>query len=827
MNDRRARTRTSLKYRLHVLALIGVFMFAGAAVIVPFYSTSASSAGGIGKALPNAPSAGRSSSSMALASTGVAARSATSFLLDPIATFDTDCTTPKTDFTLGDTVCVKASGIPFTLFPWHIIWVDPAGLIRQADVASPNDNTTYTFTLPTDPTTEVNGRTIDNSGTWRASVARSNGSIRSTAPFVVHETGNPQADVAVKKVQRDSEDTIHVGENAAFVIVVLNAGPDSAAGVHLVDSLPAGATLVSFNQDLGPACTPSAPGDCTIASLANGERAEFTAIYTIGGSPGDSQTSASVSSTTPDPNTDNNSSTVGFVVASGTAGGGGCELTCPSDVAAFADTTEGGQRGAHVNFDPAVGAGTCGTITATPASGSFFPVGQTVVNVTSETGDGGCQFTVTVDEQSGNVSIICPGSLTGNANGSCEASFNLGNPTTAGDNVTVTVSRSDGKPMYDCDSNGQNCVRKTTDLPFAAGVTTVTWIAYSHSTPGPYATPDDEEAARTGSQSCTQTVTVNDVTPPVIGATNQTVSADANCQAVVPDYSSTVTDNCACDSSDTAEACLGHPHVVVTQDPAPGTVVGLGDTTVHITANDGSSNNGGAGNTSTKDITLTVADTTPPTFTFVPADITAYTGPGATTCDTVVDPGVATAVDNCGPVTVTRSPSGNTFPVGTTTVTWTATDGAGNHTSATQTITVIDNTVPVITLNGNTPSMWPPNHKYQTFTVTNFVSSVFDNCGGVSVSDVVISQVTSDETENGNGDGNTTNDIVIASDCKSVQLRAERDGGGDGRVYTITFRLRDTHGNTTTATARVVVAHNPGETPIDSGVHYTVNGGCP
>jgi hypothetical protein len=135
--------------------------------------------------------------------------------------------------------------------------------------------------------------------------------------------------------------------------------------------------------------------------------------------------------------------------------------------------------------------------------------------------------------------------------------------------------------------------------------------------------------------------------------------------------------------------------------------------------------------------------------------------------------------------------------------------------------------VPVITLNGSTPSMWPPNHKYQTFNVTNFVTSVFDNCGGVNVSDVLIDHVTSDEIENGNGDGNTTNDIVIASDCKSVQLRSERSGAGDGRVYTITFRLTDTHGNTTTATARVTVAHNPGETPIDSGVHYTVNGSCP
>jgi hypothetical protein len=95
------------------------------------------------------------------------------------------------------------------------------------------------------------------------------------------------------------------------------------------------------------------------------------------------------------------------------------------------------------------------------------------------------------------------------------------------------------------------------------------------------------------------------------------------------------------------------------------------------------------------------------------------------------------------------------------------------------------------------------------------------------VSDVKIDHVTSDETENGNGDGNTDNDIIIGADCQTVQLRSERDGGGDGRVYTIYFRLTDTHGNTTTVTAKVVVLHNPGETAVDSGAHYTVNGGCP
>jgi hypothetical protein len=147
--------------------------------------------------------------------------------------------------------------------------------------------------------------------------------------------------------------------------------------------------------------------------------------------------------------------------------------------------------------------------------------------------------------------------------------------------------------------------------------------------------------------------------------------------------------------------------------------------------------------------------------------------------------------------------------------------------TATQTVTVIDNTVPVITVNGSMPSMWPPNHKYQTFQLTGFVTGASDNCGGVSISNVVIEKVTSDEIENGNGDGNTFNDIVIAANCKSVQLRAERINSGNGRVYTIYFKLKDSSGNFTTGTAKVYSPKNEGETPGDNGPHYTVTSSCP
>ena len=130
--------------------------------------------------------------------------------------------------------------------------------------------------------------------------------------------------------------------------------------------------------------------------------------------------------------------------------------------------------------------------------------------------------------------------------------------------------------------------------------------------------------------------------------------------------------------------------------------------------------------------------------------------------------------------------SGSVFPVGTTVVTATATDAAGNSQSCTFNVTVNDATPPVITLNGQTITLWPPNHKYATVNVADLVASASDLCDpSVNINSVQIAQVTSDEPEDSGGDGNTTNDIVIAANCKSVQLRSERMGGGNGRVYTI------------------------------------------
>ena len=141
----------------------------------------------------------------------------------------------------------------------------------------------------------------------------------------------------------------------------------------------------------------------------------------------------------------------------------------------------------------------------------------------------------------------------------------------------------------------------------------------------------------------------------------------------------------------------------------------------------------------------------------------------------------------------------------------------------------VDTIAPVITLNNNTITLWPPNHSYHTINVADLVASVSDNCSSNLLNSVVIASVSSDESENGNGDGNTLNDIVIAADCKTVQLRAERQGGGNGRVYRINFAVTDSAGNTSTATGKVYVPKNANSTAVDNGpaAGYTVTGACP
>ncbi len=87
-------------------------------------------------------------------------------------------------------------------------------------------------------------------------------------------------------------------------------------------------------------------------------------------------------------------------------------------------------------------------------------------------------------------------------------------------------------------------------------------------------------------------------------------------------------------------------------------------------------------------------------------------------------------------------------------------------------------------------------------------ASASDNCDGNPV--CKISSVSSNEPENGLGDGDTSPDWEIIGDL-TVNLRAERSGKGSGRIYTIAVMCTDAVGNSSSGNVSVNVPHDRGK----------------
>jgi len=173
------------------------------------------------------------------------------------------------------------------------------------------------------------------------------------------------------------------------------------------------------------------------------------------------------------------------------------------------------------------------------------------------------------------------------------------------------------------------------------------------------------------------------------------------------------------------------------------------------------------------------------------------------TIDGVAQPSIS--VPSGGATTSADVPFTADLDVGEHTVSVAVSDGVATAVSCTSTITVVDTVAPVIKSVKATPnSLWPPNHKMKNVNVKVVAE---DACGDVTWE---ITSVSSNEDEDGNGDGNTGPDWVIV-DEDTVQLRAERSGGGSGRIYTITVEATDESGNTATDTVEVTVPHSKGK----------------
>ncbi|HWA86751.1 MAG TPA: HYR domain-containing protein [Opitutus sp.] len=282
-------------------------------------------------------------------------------------------------------------------------------------------------------------------------------------------------------------------------------------------------------------------------------------------------------------------------------------------------------------------------VTASPASGSTFPLGTTTVSLTATDAHGNVanrSFTVTVADTTAPV-LTLPASQTLEAASAAGAIATFAASATDAVGATITYSAASGSS-------------------FPLGATTVNVTA--------------TDAAGNRSSGAF-TITVRDTTPPVIDVPANIVTEATGAAGAAATFSTSATD-------------LVDGNVAVSSSVASGSTFPLGTTPVTLTATDA------AGNTATKVFSITVTDTTAPVI--APQDNLVVEATSAAGAVVAFTPGAVDVVD--GAVNVIASPvSGSTFALGTTPVTLTAADAAGNSANATFTVKVVDTTPPVIT----------------------------------------------------------------------------------------------------------------------------------
>ena len=286
-----------------------------------------------------------------------------------------------------------------------------------------------------------------------------------------------------------------------------------------------------------------------------------------------------------------------------------------------------------------------------------FPLGTTTVtfSATDLAGNiGTAQATVTVEDTTEPV-VTAPPDYTAEAEGPS------GTPI-ASPAIAAFLAAAEADDLVD----GPVVVNNDAPEPFPLGTTTVTFSA-------------TDLAGNIGTAQAT--VTVEDTTEPVVTAPPD-YTAEAEGPSGTPIASPAIA---AFLAAAEADDLVDGPVVVNNDAPDP---FPLGTTTVTFRATDL------AGNIGTAQATVTVEDTTSPTIT-APANVSvAATGP--TTLVSLGSPTVSDLVDP-SPAITNDAPPGNRFLVGATVVTWTATDGFGNSASDTQSITIQDDTTPVVT----------------------------------------------------------------------------------------------------------------------------------
>ncbi|MEM7163005.1 MAG: HYR domain-containing protein [Bacteroidota bacterium] len=341
-------------------------------------------------------------------------------------------------------------------------------------------------------------------------------------------------------------------------------------------------------------------------------------------------------------------------------------ITCPADTTIGNDL---GDCGAIFTFDLPIVSDNCEVDTLTQidltglSSGSFFPVGLTTLEymVTDAAGNfATCSFDILVNDTE-DPTISCPADTTlSNDQGLCGAEFTFDLPLVADNCVIDTLTQIDLTSL----SSGSI---------FPVGQTTLEYMVTD---------------SAGNSSTCSFTITVNDNEDPMITCPADTILSNdiGDCGAIFAFDLPVVSDNCELDT--------------LTQIDLTGLESGsffpVGTTSLEYMITDT------AGNSSTCSFTITVNDDEGPDLN-CPGDTILNTNAGM--CSAVFEFDMPDGSDNCPDLQIVQSAgpsSGSAFPLGQTTLIFTATDQGGNISSCSYKVTVVDNENPTIICPGDT-----------------------------------------------------------------------------------------------------------------------------
>ncbi|MDG1262664.1 MAG: HYR domain-containing protein, partial [Flavobacteriales bacterium] len=421
------------------------------------------------------------------------------------------------------------------------------------------------------------------------------------------------------------------------------------------------------------------------------------------------------------------------------------EFVCPGDVNQTADA---GNCDASLTFAPVIATDNCGIQSVvndynnSNNATDVYPVGTTLIGWTITDIHGNVstceqEIIITDDEAP---ALACPTDVNQTADaGNCDAFIDIDVPATSDNCGVLSVVN---------DYTGTDDATGT----YAVGTTAVEW------------TVTDVHGNVT---TCTQTIVITDDELPVFTCPdNVSQPTDgANCDALVVIPAVTATDNCGVAS-------------IVNDfngtDNATDTYT-VGTTTVTWTITDIH------GNVSTCEQTVEITDDEAPEIT-CPANITQTADAGLCSADIVIDPAITS--DNCAVASVVNDYNGtdnasDTYLVGTTVITWTVTDLAGDQTTCEQTIVVTDDEAPAI----DCPSAitQTADNGVCEALVTFATPGNTDNCAVASV------------VNDYNGTDNATDVYIVGT-------------------TTIEWTATDIHGNVTTCTQTITITDD--EAPI-------------